>query len=46
MIASMIDTFRTRFGLSDDALRSEDLARAGALIRDKFGQQRWTGIVP
>ncbi|MGA7296165.1 MAG: biotin/lipoate A/B protein ligase family protein [Rhodanobacteraceae bacterium] len=46
VIASMIDTFRTRHGLSDDALRAEDINRARALIQDKFGHARWTGIVP
>ncbi len=46
VIASMINTFRTRFGLSEGALRSEDLDQARELIRGKFGQQRWTGIVP
>lgn len=46
VIASMIDTFRTQHGLADDTLRDEEMARAQELVSDKFGQARWTGIVP
>lgn len=46
VINSMIDTFRTQHGLADDTLGVEEMARAEELARDKFGQARWTGIVP
>lgn len=46
VIARMIDTFRHRHGLSADALRAEEIARAEALAVAKFADPAWTGVVP
>ncbi len=46
VIASMIDTFRRRHGLTDSRLLPEELAAAEALYRSKIGTPDWVGIVP
>lgn len=45
IVARMIDTFRSRHGLSDDLLRPEELERAEALAQTKFGSAAWTADV-
>jgi lipoate-protein ligase A len=46
VITSMIDAFRSRHGLADDELRTDELVRAEALAQSKFATAAWTGIVP
>lgn len=46
VIDSMIDTFRASHGLHDDTLGAPALEQARDLVEEKFGQARWTGIVP
>ncbi|MFC7302293.1 lipoate--protein ligase family protein [Cognatiluteimonas weifangensis] len=47
VIACLIESFRSRHGgLTADALRPQELARAQALARDKFATPEWTAIVP
>ncbi len=45
VIQSMIDTFRASHGLQGDTLAGHELEQAHALVEEKFGQARWTGIV-
>ncbi len=45
IIQRMIDVFRRRYGLKDDALRSTELDRADELARAKFATAAWTGEV-
>jgi lipoate-protein ligase A len=42
IIARMVDTFRRRHGLHEDALRPDELARAAALAAGKFAAAAWT----
>lgn len=46
VIVRMVDTFRNTHGLSDGALRPDELARAEALALGKFATPAWTGVVP
>jgi len=47
VIEHMIETFRTRHGgLVRDALGADEMARAQALARDKFGTAGWTALLP
>jgi len=47
VIDHMVETFRARHGgLTRDALRADELARAQALARDKFGTAEWTALLP
>jgi len=46
IITRMIETFRASHGLSDDAIRPDEMARAETLIREKFATETWTAIVP
>lgn len=46
VIARMIDAFREAHGLSDDAVRPNELARAEALVLEKFATPAWTAVVP
>ena len=46
IIARMIDTFRYAYGLHDDVLSADALARAEALVCAKFGTPLWTEAVP
>jgi lipoate-protein ligase A len=46
IIARMVETFRASHGLSEDAIRPDETARAEALIREKFATEAWTAIVP
>lgn len=45
VISRMIDIFRSRHGLIDDRPNEAEMARAQALVEEKFGLPRWTGIV-
>jgi lipoate-protein ligase A len=45
VIERMVATFRRLHGLTDDSLRSEELAQAKALALSKFGSALWLGDV-
>lgn len=45
IIQRMIEVFRRRYGLVDDALRPEELSRAQKLAQAKFATDDWTGEV-
>jgi lipoate-protein ligase A len=46
VIARLVETFRQRHGgLAVDSLHADELARAQALVRDKFATPAWTAIV-
>ncbi len=46
VVERMIETFRNRHGgLAADTLRTDELARAQALARDKFATPEWTGLL-
>ena len=38
--------FRARYGLTEDALREEELADAAARVRDRFGTDAWVRFLP
>ncbi|GHF37989.1 MULTISPECIES: lipoate--protein ligase family protein [Streptomyces] len=46
VIERMIGTFRGRYGLTDGAVTSEELARAEELAATKFSTEEWTARVP
>ncbi|WP_414167588.1 biotin/lipoate A/B protein ligase family protein [Streptoverticillium reticulum] len=46
VIERMIDTFRSRYGLTDGAVTPEELARAEELAAAKFATEEWTARVP
>jgi lipoate-protein ligase A len=47
VIERMIEIFRSRHGgLVSDRLRADELARAQALARDRFGTPEWTALLP
>ena len=47
VIEHMIETFRTRHGgLKPDILHPDELGRAQALVRERFGTPEWTGLLP
>jgi lipoate-protein ligase A len=47
VIERMVETFRRRHGgLVPDTLRADELDRAHALVRDKFGTPEWTALLP
>jgi lipoate-protein ligase A len=47
VIERMVDTFRRRHGgLAPDTLRADELARAQALVRDRFSTPEWTALLP
>jgi lipoate-protein ligase A len=46
VIERMIDSFRTRYGLTTGAVTEEETARAEELVRTKFGTTEWTARVP
>jgi lipoate-protein ligase A len=46
VIERMIETFRNRHGgLIPDSLRADELARAQALVRDRFATPGWTALL-
>jgi lipoate-protein ligase A len=47
IVAALVDSFRRRHGgLADGGLQPHELERAHALVRDKFGTDAWTALVP
>lgn len=46
IIDHMVDVFRREHGLSDSALRDEDLAAAQQLVTDKFATDEWLYRLP
>ncbi|MFE7616707.1 biotin/lipoate A/B protein ligase family protein [Streptomyces sp. NPDC057496] len=46
VIERMIDSFRTRHGLTRGKVTDEEMARAEELVRTKFGTEKWTARVP
>ncbi|MEB2320835.1 MAG: biotin/lipoate A/B protein ligase family protein [Pseudomonadota bacterium] len=46
IIARMVETFRANHGLAEDVIRPAEMARAEALVEEKFGTEGWTGVVP
>lgn len=46
VIARMLETFRTNHGLADGGILPHELARAEALVREKFSTPEWTAAVP
>ena len=47
VIAHMIETFRLRHGgLAPDALGDDELARAQARVRERFGTPAWVALLP
>jgi len=46
IVGRMIDTFRERHGLEEDALLPEELSAAERLVREKFATEAWTHRVP
>lgn len=46
VIERMIDSFRSRYGLTPGRVSDEEMARAQGLVRTKFGAMEWTARVP
>ncbi|WP_326792973.1 lipoate--protein ligase family protein [Streptomyces sp. NBC_00841] len=46
VIERMIDSFRTRHGLTRGNVTDEEMARAEELVATKFGTEEWTARVP
>lgn len=46
IIESLIASFRDAYGLTDDALRLEELQRAQELVASKYATPEWVGVVP
>ncbi|MFH8791428.1 biotin/lipoate A/B protein ligase family protein [Streptomyces sp. NPDC017941] len=46
VIERMIDSFRSRYGLTSGTVTAAELARAEDLVRTKFGTAEWTARVP
>ncbi len=46
VIAQMIATFRRLHGLSDSALRQDELTHADTLARERFSSPAWLADVP
>jgi len=46
IVDALIETFRDRYGLRDDALAPDELAEAEALAASKFASPEWTYRVP
>lgn len=46
VIEKMIDSFRSRYGLTRGGVTDEELARAQDLVRTKFTHPEWTARVP
>jgi lipoate-protein ligase A len=47
VIAHMVETFRQRHGgLEPDILHPDELGRAQALVRERFGTPEWTALLP
>jgi lipoate---protein ligase len=46
IIEHMVEQFRRRFGLEEDALHPDDLAEAEERARERFGSRAWTHYLP
>jgi lipoate-protein ligase A len=46
VIERMIDSFRTRYGLTSGHVTPEEMARAQELAVTKYGSEEWTARVP
>jgi lipoate-protein ligase A len=46
VIDRMVSTFRSRYGLTDDALDEKTLRLAADLVESKFGTEEWLARVP
>ena len=46
IIDRMVGTFRSLYGLTPDELRPHEIARAEALVTEKFGTEEWLQRVP
>ncbi|WP_329125191.1 lipoate--protein ligase family protein [Streptomyces sp. NBC_01465] len=46
VIEKMIESFRSRYGLTEGKVTAEELARAEDLVRTKFANDEWTARVP
>lgn len=46
IIASMIGTFDKQHGLTDNALRTDEIEQAEKLVESKIGTPEWIGVVP
>lgn len=46
IIAHMVDSFRTRHGLTDGALTPDEIAAAETLVHDRFDTRDWVYFLP
>ena len=46
IILHMVQQFRNRFGLVNDALSEEELAESERRVRERFGSREWTHYLP
>jgi lipoate-protein ligase A len=46
VIEHMVEQFRRRFGLDEDALRADEIAEAEVRARERFGSRAWTHYLP
>ncbi|WP_043267347.1 biotin/lipoate A/B protein ligase family protein [Streptomyces sp. CT34] len=46
VIEKMIDSFRSRYGLTQGTVTAEEMARAHELVRTKFANEEWTTRIP
>ena len=45
-VERLVEGFRARYGLADDALRDEELEAARRLVAERYGADAWTGDLP
>jgi lipoate-protein ligase A len=46
IIEHMVEQFRRRFGLEEDALQHDEIAEAEERARERFGSRTWTHYLP
>ncbi|QHC24697.1 lipoate--protein ligase family protein [Streptomyces sp. GS7] len=46
VIEKMVDSFRSRYGLTRGAVTAQEMARAQELVRTKFANEEWTTRIP
>jgi lipoate-protein ligase A len=46
IVGRLVEGFRSRFGLTDDGLRDEELAAARRLVAERYGSDAWTRNLP
>jgi lipoate-protein ligase A len=46
IVARLADGFRSRFGLSEDGLKDEEMAAARRLVDERYGTAAWTRDLP